>query len=103
MKKLINFFSNIWWYRKELYCDKEDDFIFINILVLKKLEKIYKYWGTCTNYIGDYDDKQKLKELIKELKELIGVQKNIEDEKILKSLNITFYSKFGSFMTELWD
>lgn len=101
--KIINFLKNLKYYFKFLINDKDDDFIYINEILLLKLKKMEKYWGTNTNYVGDYDDKEKLKEYIKDFEKIVNVQKLSEDERENKKINFKIYGKLGNFIPRLWN
>ena len=101
--KMINFLKNLKYYFKFLINDKDDDFIYINEILLLKLKKMEKYWGTNTNYVGDYDDKEKLKEYIVDFEKIIDVQKLSEDERENKKKNFKIYGKLGNFIPRLWN
>lgn len=100
---MINFLKNLKYYFKFLINDKDDDFIYINEILLLKLKKMEKYWGTNTNYVGDYDDKEKLKEYIVDFEKIIDVQKLSEDERENKKKNFKIYGKLGNFIPRLWN
>jgi excinuclease UvrABC nuclease subunit len=103
LSKYFNFINNLKYYFNFLLEDKEDDFIYINKLLLLKLKKVEKYWGTNTNYVGDYDDKEKLRELIIQLEETIDFQTLSEDERENKKRNFKIYGKLGNFLPKLWN
>jgi len=100
---IIRFFSNLKYYYNFLKEDKDNDFIYINKLLLLKLKKMELIWGTETNYVGDYNDKEKLKELIQELEKVIEFQEISEDERENKKRNFKIYGKLGNFLPKLWN
>ena len=103
MIKLFNFIENLKYYFTFLIEDKDDDFIYINKLLLLKLKKVETIWGKETNYAGDYDDKEKLKELIQELEKVIEFQETSEDERENKKRNFKIYGKLGNLIPKLWN
>jgi excinuclease UvrABC nuclease subunit len=103
MIKLFNFIENLKYYFTFLIEDKDDDFIYINKLLLLKLKKVESIWGKETNYVGDYDDKEKLKEIIKEFEKIIEFQETSEDEKENKKKNFKIYDKLGYLIPKLWN
>ena len=101
--KLFNFIENLKYYFTFLTEDKDDDFIYINKLLLLKLKKVEYIWGNKTNYVGDYNDKEKLKELIAEFEKVIEFQETSEDERENKKRNFKIYGKLGQLIPKLWN
>jgi len=101
--KLFNFIGNLKYYFTFLIEDKDDDFIYINKLLLLKLKKVERIWGNETNYVGDYNDKEKLKEIIKEFEEVIEFQETSDDERENKKKNFKIYGKLGHLIPKLWN
>jgi len=101
--KYLRFIKNLKYYFKFLCEDDDGDFIYINKLLLLKLKKVEKFWGNSnTHYIGDDDDKKKLKELINEFEKVIEIQENSENERENKKINFKIYGKLGHLIPKLW-
>ena len=92
---------------KDVICiDNQYDFIFLLLILKRKLELIEKNWGDHTDHENDYDEKEKLIELIQLLDKMINialiendVSKNQEYQKLSKS----FFNKLHRLHDKLWD
>jgi len=102
IKKFKNFVYNFLYYRKILFEDNDNNFIFINKILILKLKKVEKYWGKNTDYIGDFNDKTTLKKLILELEEVTSELNRSNVEKQNQELNSEIYAKIGKFIPKLW-
>jgi hypothetical protein len=99
-------FYNFLRWRKIICIDNQYDYIFLLLIIKRKLELIEEVWGKYTNHENDYDEKEKLQELIQLLDKLIDialnekdVSKHIEYQKLSKS----FFNKLHRLHDKLWD
>jgi len=98
---IFRFLKNCWYYRKAL-SKSDDDWSNVNLLLLLKLEKVYKYWGENTNYEKDYDDKFKLLDIISDLKYIQSHTFQLTEKENKEHL-VKAYGKLGRLLPKLWD
>lgn len=102
LKRISQIIDNLTWYCKIILNDKDDDYIFILLMLRQKLLKVQKHWGNHTEYEHDYDDKFKLQELIQELDIFIDRTFELTESQNKKELEKIF-SKLGRFLPRLWN
>ena len=106
IENLIACYYNFKKWKSIICIDNQYDFVFLLAVIKRKLELIEQVWGDHTNHENDYDEKEKLKELINLLNNLIDialenddVSKNQEYQKLSKS----FFNKLHRLHDKLWD
>ncbi len=127
-KKIKNFLNNQWIYIKnkiylfyenyiacfynflkwkDVICiDNQYDFVFLLLILKRKLELIEHGWGTYTNHENDYDEKEKLQELISMLNRMIDIaleNQNVSKHQEYQKLSKSFFNKLHRLHDKLWD
>lgn len=93
--------NNLIYYFKVIWNDRDDDYYYILKLLRVKLAKTHAVWGTSSNYENDYQDKEKLQELINEL-DLFLIQSFDNTEAINKKQCSILLGKIGKHIPKLW-
>ena len=96
--------TNLWKWKSVICKDRWWDYSFFLELLLFKLKDMEENWGRNTHYIGDYDDKKILQELISDLELLIEMDDDIEyKEEDRKKVANRFFGKLGRHYHKFWD
>ena len=95
--------NNLFKWRKIICNDRWWDYAFLLELLKFKLEDMNYFWGRHTHYVGDYDDKKILEELIEDINFLIEYDGEPEKEKEYKKVSNRFWSKLGRHYQKFWD
>ena len=99
-------YYNFLKWRKVICIDNQYDYVYLLVILRHKLSLIESNWGTSTNHANDYDEKEKLQELINLLDDMIDISlteqdvtKNTEYQRLSKS----FFNKLHRLHDKLWD
>ena len=93
--------SNLIYYFKVIWNDRDDDYYYILKLLRVKMIKTHDLWGSMSDYENDYHDKEKLKELIYEL-DLFLIQSFDNTEAVNKKNCSILLGKIGKLLPNLW-
>jgi hypothetical protein len=95
---------------KDIIClDYQYDNLSLLLILRKKLSLIEKVWGVSTNHEKDYEEKEKLQELINLLNKMIAFhlevndKREIEKNKDYQKLSLSFFNKLHRLHDKLWD
>jgi len=103
LKNFLVGLSNLKYYFKTIWNDRQTDYIFVIEILIKKLQKTEEYWGSCTSYEHDYDDKEKLQEILAELKKIKKKALFSPDDKLIKHDLEKVCGKLARLLPKLWD
>ena len=93
--------SNLIYYFKVIWNDRDDDYYYILKLLRVKMIKTQELWGTMTDYENDYHDRDKLKELIDELDEFMIESFDCTEAENKKKCSLLL-GKIGRLLPNLW-
>jgi len=88
-----------------LKIDCQSDPVFLLLVIRHKLSLIEKIWGTSTRHEGDYDEKEKLQELVEMLDKMIDISLVSEDiihDKEYQKLSRSFFNKLHRLHDKLF-
>ena len=102
LKNLKTCISNFWKWKKIICQDRWWDYYFLLIILRFKLNDMYCHWGKNTHYYGDYDHKEILKNIIKDLDYLIEAD-DLENSEEYTRISKRFWSKLGRHYQKFWD
>jgi len=64
-------FYNFLRWKKVICIDNQYDYVFLLLIIKRKLDLIESNWGSYTNHENDYEEKEKLQELIQILDQMV--------------------------------
>ena len=92
---------------KNVICiDNQYDFVYLLLIIKRKLELIEQVWGDHTDHENDYDEKEKLQELINLLDKMIDIalnENNVSKNQEYQKLSKSFFNKLHRLHDKLWD
>jgi len=100
--------SNLWKYKKIICQDRWWDYSFMLNLLHFKLKDMYDNWGVRTHYIGDYDDKELLGDMLEDLEWMLDDENELryssqEYEKEYKRRSKRFWGRMDRHHRKFWD
>ena len=98
--------NNLSNWRKVICVDDQKDFIYLLLILKKKLELIEKEWGTHTDHENDYEEKEKLQELINTLEKMINIallKNDVSKDENYQKLSKSFFNKLHRLHDKLWS
>jgi len=99
-------YYNFLKWRKVICIDNQYDFIFLLLILRHKLSLIESVWGKHTNHEHDYDEKEKLQELISILDKMIDIalkNSDVTKHQEYQKLSKSFFNKLHRLHDKLWD
>jgi len=96
---------NLWKWRKVICNDRWWDYSFMLEILLFKLKDMEENWGTRTHYVGDYDDKKILQELIEDLEWMLDEENEFLDNyaEEYKKRSRRFWGRMDRHHRKFWD
>lgn len=97
--------NNLIIWRKIIFRDRWWDYSYMLDIQLFKLKKLEEHWGKDTHYVGDFEDKDTLKKLIKDLEWMIEESNEFDEgyEKEYKKRARSFYGRLERNHRKFWD
>ena len=99
-------YSNWLLWKDVIDIDDQNDFVYLLLIMQRKLQLIEKVWGVGTNHEGDFDEKEKLQDLLNILDEMISIaleNKDVTKHERYQKLSRSFFNKLHRLHDKLWD
>lgn len=96
---------NLWKWRKIIWRDRWWDYYFFLGILRFKLKDMEEHWGTSTHYVGDYEDKKIIKELLEDLDWMLDDEHefNKDYEEEYKKRSKRFFGRLDRHHRKFWD
>jgi len=103
--KILKHSNRLLW-KDVINIDDQRDFIYLLLILHRKLQLMEKVWGTSTNHENDYDEKEKLQDLLNILDEMISIaleNRDVTKHERYQKLSRSFFNKLHRLHDKLWD
>jgi len=104
-RSFIHGLDNFRRYRKVIWRDRWWDYSFLLELLHFKLTDMEKNWGNNTHYVGDYEDKKILQEIIEDLEWMMDEDNSLakDYEAEYKKRSRRMFGRLDRHHRKFWD